>query len=184
MTRDHVSRAEAKRRHPASHGNLHQIWGVDDFDQCVADALAIVKAGRARRLQLVDEDYLPPAVLFSRSRFRRARVMDALAVALLILLMAALGVIVFAASAKAEPASPAVMDYVDRYGAGAICKVLSMPEHHTLNGMLGVLTAVENDGFSPYESGVIVGESINEFCPQNLRLMQRFVDIYGGTQPA
>ena len=181
-----MSRAEAKMFHPANYRNLTQIWGPDDFEQAVLDAQQIVEAGRRRRLRLVEEDNLPPAVLFTQSRHRRARLMDGFAVLLLLMLCAALGFIAFAlavpsAKADTEP-TPAVLDYADRYGAGAICPVLD--EHHTVSGMLGVLYAVEDDGFTPFEAGQIVGISVTEFCPRNQRLMQRFVDIYGGSQVA
>jgi len=116
---------------------------------------------------------------FSESRERRARRMDALAVILLMLTMAFLGTVVFAASAKADPnVSDDVIDYAVRYGAGAVCPVLS--EHHTVNGVMGVLLAIRDDGFSDYEAGQIVGLSVAEYCPANQPLLDRFVAVYGG----
>lgn len=116
---------------------------------------------------------------FSESRERRARRMDALAVILLMLTMAFLGTVVFAASAKATPnVSDDVIDYAVRYGAGAVCPVLS--EHHTVNGVMGVLLAIRDDGFSDYETGQIVGLSVAEYCPENQPLLDRFIAVYGG----
>ena len=120
------------------------------------------------------------AKLFGHSRFRRAKVYDGLAVALLMAIMACLGVVVFAASAKADPGvSDDVIDYTVRYGAGAVCPVLT--EHHTVSGLLGVLLAIRDDGFSDYEAGQVVGLSVAEYCPENQPLLDRFVAVYGGT---
>jgi len=166
-----------------SEKNLIPVGSPDDFDEIVADAIAVVEAGRARRLRVVEDDYLPPAVLFTRSRFRRAKLMDGLAVALLMLLMAALGVIAFtlAPHAKAD-VSPAVSDYVAVYGAGAVCPVLD--EHHTVSGMLGVLRGIQHDGFTAFEAGQIVGMSVTEYCPRNTPLMRQFVAAVEGRQTA
>ena len=182
MTR--MTRREAMAYHPSNyaHRRLERIYGPDDFDQTVRDAQAVVEAGK-RRLRVVGEDERGiPAMLFSTSRHRRAKLMDGLAVALLMALMAAFGVIVMllaAPSAKAdiEP-TPAVLDYADRYGEQAICVVLD--EHHSVSGLLGVLLAIEKDGFTPYQAGQIVGISVTEFCPRNAPLIQRFVQVYGG----
>lgn len=120
--------------------------------------------------------------LFSVSRERRARWMDRLAVALLLALAAALGCIAVLASApkaKADEAdpSPAVISYTNRYGL-AVCTTLD--DHHTVSGVLGVLLAIQEADWTPFEAGQIVGLSVQEFCPRNERLLERFVDIYGG----
>lgn len=132
--------------------------------------------------RLPENDYLPPVVLFTaQSRERKARIYDALAVTLGAILLAALGVIAFtlaAPNAKADTISPAVLDYVDRYGAGAVCPVLD--SHYTVNGMLGVLYGIEDDGFTPFEAGQIIGISVTEFCPRNQPLMRQFINVYGG----
>ncbi len=117
----------------------------------------------------------------SQSRLRKARIYEGLAFALLIALMVALGLIVAflaAADARAESdPSPAVVAYVDRYAEAAVCPVLD--KHHTVSGMLGVLYALEGEGFSPFEAGQIVGMSVTEFCPRNYRLLTRFTNVYG-----
>ena len=117
--------------------------------------------------------------LLSQSRRRKARWMDAVAVALLMALMAALGVVAFAASAKAD-VSDSVIDYAVTYGEGAICPVLD--EHHTVNGVLGVLIGIKKDGFSNFEAGQIVGLSVSEYCPRNEPLLQQFVAVYRGAE--
>ncbi len=118
----------------------------------------------------------------SKSRERRAKLMDAIAVTLLIVLMAALGVLTFAATAKADDLAPSVVEYVERYGRDAVCPVLD--DHNSVAGMLGVLLAIEGDGFTQFEAGQIVGVSVMEFCPRNQELMQRFVAVYGKTDVA
>lgn len=156
------------------------------FDQAVADAQAIVNA---KRLRLVGEHERatppPQSVLLTRSRERKARIHDALAVLLMLALMAALGVVAFAlaapnAKADAPQPSPAVIDYVNLYGEPVICHVLDSNGNATVSGFLGVLRATESEGFTPYEAGQIVGMSVTEFCPDHTRLMQRFVEVYGG----
>lgn len=84
------------------------------------------------------------------------------------------------ASADAEP-SPAVIAYAAYYG-GVVCDVLD--EYPTVSGLLGVMEAVENDGFTAYEAGQVVGMSVAEICPRHGRLLRQFVDIYGGSRVA
>ncbi len=116
--------------------------------------------------------------LFGCSRFRRAAILDGMAVGLLMAFMAALGVIVFAASAKADTdPTPAVIDYVVTYGSGAICPVID--NHYSIPGLMGVLLAIEKDGFTGYQAGQIVGMSVAEYCPRNQPLLDRFVAVYG-----
>lgn len=122
---------------------------------------------------------------FSQSRFRRAKILDAIAVALLLALMAAIGCIVVLASAptaKADNVSDDVLNYVSLYGEGAVCPVIS--KHYTTSGLLGVLTAIRDDGFSDYEAGQIVGISVSEYCPENYPLLERFMAVYGGSSVA
>lgn len=167
------SRDQARAYHPA-------IWTPDDFDQTVRDAQAVVEAGK-RRLRVVGEDERGlPAFLFTTSRERRARRMDALAVALLMAVAAAFGVILMllaAPTAKADNVSDDVLDYVSLYGEGAVCPVIS--EHYSVNGLLGVMIAIRDDGFSDYETGQIVGLSVSEYCPENYPLLEMFMARYG-----
>lgn len=82
-----------------------------------------------------------------------------------------------APTATAEEPTPAVVAYVAHYG-GVACNVLD--EFPSIPGMLGVMHGVETAGFSPREAGEVVGMSITEICPRHVRLMERFVDMYGG----
>ena len=170
MTRD-----QARAYHPS----MTPIWTPDDFDQTVRDAQAVVKAGK-RRVRIVGEDERgAPTLLFSQSRERKARRLDALAVALLMALMAALGCIVLLASAphaKADVPSDAAIEYASEYG-GLICQVLD--EHASVPGLMGVMQGVYEDGWTPYEAGQITGLSIYAFCPEHSVLIDRFVNMYG-----
>lgn len=163
----------------AYHPSVTPIWSpADAVDTAQAFAAELDNAERG-----VPDKPRWTAKLFGRSRFRRAGILDGLAVALLMALMACLGVVVFAASAKADPGvSDDVIDYTVRYGAGAVCPVLT--EHHTVSGLLGVLLAIRDDGFSDYEAGQVVGLSVAEYCPENQPLLDRFVAVYGGTATA
>jgi hypothetical protein len=170
MTRD-----QARAYHPS----MTPIWnGRDDFDQTVRDAQAVVEAGK-RRLRVVGDDERGlPALLFSTSRERRARRMDALAVALLMAVAAAFGVILMllaAPTAKADSDSEAYA-YAAHY-AGAVCAVLD--DYPTVNGMLGIMAAITEDGLSNYQAGQVVGISIAEVCPRYGYLVDLFVDRYG-----
>lgn len=169
---DYRARRDAAR---AYHPSVRPIWTpADSVDtaQSFAAELANDERGRPDKPKWT-------AKLFGRSRFRRAAILDGLAVGLLMTIMGALGVVLFAASAKADPnVSDDVIDYAVRYGAGAVCPVLS--EHHTVNGVMGVLLAIRDDGFSDYETGQIVGLSVAEYCPENQPLLDRFIAVYGG----
>lgn len=115
------------------------------------------------------------AHLFGRSRFRRARILDGLAVALLMVVMAAFGVIVYAASAKASPATDA---YEVEYGPAA-CSYLS--NHSTLTGLFAVILDAEASGLSPEEAGEAVASSVIDYCPVYIPLLRQFVARYGNT---
>ena len=153
--------------------NIKCIWGRDDFDETVREAQAVVEAGRRRRHLQAMNEHLPPAVLFTRSRERRARRMDALAVGLLMAFMAALGVVLFAATAKADALSSA---WADRYG-GLACVVLS--EYPSVGGLMGILDSAQEDGLTQRQAGEAVGESIATNCPEYGYLVRQFIARYG-----
>ena len=154
--------------------NVCPIWAAQDSVDTAKQFH--LELDNAERGLFIDQSWL-----MSQSRERKARLMDGLAVALLLMLAAALGCIAVLASApnaKADPGvSDSVIDYAATYGAGAVCPVLD--DHHTVNGVLGVLRGIQNDGFSEYESGQIVGMSVAEYCPRNRPLLREFVNIYG-----
>ncbi len=155
-----------------SNNNIIPIWTPkDSVDTAKQFHLEI---DNAQRGLTVDDTWFT-----TTSRSRKARIMDAVAVALLLALAAALGclAVLAAAPAKAD-ATDAVIDYTTTYGPGAVCPVLD--EHHTVNGVLGVLIGIKKDGFTNFEAGQIVGMSVAEYCPRNEPLLQQFVAIYGG----
>ena len=119
------------------------------------------------------------AKLFGRSRFRRARIYDGLAVGLLMTLMAALGVVVFAASAKADPSSelePEVIAYTAR-NAGIVCSVLA--DHPSVAGLEGIMLAIEDNGLTPRQAGQVAALSVYEACPRYAYILDAFVAVYG-----
>lgn len=119
-------------------------------------------------------------ILFSRSRAGKASRMDAVAVALLMLLMAALGCVVLLAStptAKADP-DAGVYAYAATYG-GAVCEVLD--EYPSFAGMYGIASAInEQDGLSFHQAGQVIAISVMEICPRHLSLVKRFAESAGG----
>lgn len=124
---------------------MRQIWSPQDsIDTAQAFALELHNAERGARYcvrcdksQLVvhvDSDGVcrnckrrsrVERFLFSRSRFRRARIMDGLAVSLLLILMAAFGCIAVMLSpqAKADVTDPQVIAFTAAFG-GVVCSVL------------------------------------------------------------
>jgi len=116
----------------------------------------------------------------NRSRFTRAKVMDAIGVTLLLVFSAVMGMILLILSspaAKAEPSSGAVA-YAAEYG-GAVCSVLS--EHPSTDGMVGIMTAIQQQGLPAYQAGEVMGLSVAELCPQYTYLLREFVTKYRGT---
>ena len=119
----------------------------------------------------------PGSFLFAVSRERHARFMDGLAVALLMLTMMFLGVVVYAASAKAD-ADPASVAYAAEYGP-AVCSVLD--EYPTFAGMMGISQAIVKDGLTVGQSGEVIALSIDDICPRHLGLLARFIHTYGSS---
>ena len=83
-------------------------------------------------------------------------------------------VISFAAPVKADTA---VQVYADRY-AGAVCNVLD--EYPTFDGIIGIGTAIVEDGFTPRQAGQVMGIAVLEVCPRHTGLMNDFVNYYAG----
>jgi len=83
------------------------------------------------------------------------------------------GVFVFAAPASADP----VLDYAD-LAEGAICRTLS--EFPTIYGVRGILEAIGDEGFTPYQAGEVVATAVIDACPQFIPVLERFVAMYGG----
>jgi hypothetical protein len=152
--------------------NLIPVWTPNDFDAAVRDAQAVVESGK-RRLRIVNEhEYLPPAVLFTQSRERKARIMDGLAVFLLMLLCAVLGCIalILATPAKAD-VDNVVFAYSAHYG-GAVCSVLD--EFPSENGILGIGASIMEDGLTGYQAGQVIYLSVSDICPRHMGLIRAF----------
>ena len=136
------------------------------------------ECGRSRLVAIIDERGvcrycrlgLPVPKLFGRSRFRRAKWMDAAAVALLMALMMCLGVITFATTAKADGRlSDDELVYVELFGGTAVCPVIT--EYYGLSGVMGVHEAIMDAGFSADDAIDIINASVHEYCPDNWPLL-------------
>lgn len=118
--------------------------------------------------------------LFSVSRERKARRMDALAVALLMIVMAAFGVIVMLLStpqAKADPDSM-VYAYAASFG-GAVCETLDA--HPSFGGIYGIADAITDDGLTYYQAGQVIAVSVMEICPRHTALVKSFAASSAGS---
>ena len=114
--------------------------------------------------------------MMSYSRYRRAGRMDATALALLLTLLAALGVLA-APNAKADN-DPVVYAYAAQYG-GIVCQVLD--DHTSVSGMLGIGEAIMEDGLTAYQAGQVLAVSVTEICPRHTGLLMRFVNTFSQT---
>ena len=170
-----MNRDEAMAHHPSTYRPMREVWTPADFEQAVLDAQAVVQAGK--------QGHQPAAVGAGRhrmvgvSRYRKARIYDGLAVGLLLALMVALGVILFAASAKADTDADAVA-YAAEFG-GTVCSVLD-DGHNTIAGLTGIMLAIQkHGGLTAFQSGEVVGLSVAEICPRYTPLLRQFVTRYG-----
>jgi hypothetical protein len=134
-------------------------------------------ADRARMRQAFD----PQGWLMSQGRERRARIMDGLAVALLMALMGALGcaVLLMAAPKAKADADPVAVAYAAHF-ADAVCWTLT--NHDTNSGVLGVLAAIKEDGLTTSQAAYAVTLSVMDVCPQQQYVLDRFIDRYGPIQ--
>ena len=86
------------------------------------------------------------------------------------------GITAVAAPAGAEPnPSIEVLEYTAR-AEGAVCRTLN--KYPTINGVSGILAAIEDEGFTPYEAGEIVAMSVLDACPQLVPVLEQFVAVY------
>lgn len=117
----------------------------------------------------------------SRGRERRARVMDGLAVALLMALMAAFGVIVWAASAKAEPEPDPVYAWAAVY-AGPVCSVLREFRDTPDAAITGVSQGIHEQvpAWSDFQVGKAIAYSVREACPDLQPMLDRFIAKHRG----
>lgn len=150
LTGEYVGRHRAES--PSSHG-----------DEPVATA--VIGEGHTPRLG---------RWLFSRSRFRRAKVLDALAVALLLAVVAALGcAVVMLGTGTAKADSSDALAYAAEYGP-AVC--MTLDDYPTFGGIIGIGRAiVDQTGMSYHDAGQAIGYSVSELCPRHMGLLARFI---------
>ncbi len=164
---------------------LKLIWSVrDSIDTANAFHAEIANAERGESVREAETNSAVhnsrwTRFLFGRSRFRRARIYDGMAVGLLLVLMAALGVITWAASAKADPADtsdPVAVAFAAHYGA-AVCSTLA--DYPSVAGLEGIMQAIEQEGLTPRQAGEAAALSVYELCPRYSYILDRFVAIFG-----
>lgn len=63
--------------------------------------------------------------------------------------------------------------YVQTFGPYAVCPVID--SNHTINGLIGVTRGVMEDGFTAREAAQIVTQSIVDYCPRNIPLLQQLI---------
>lgn len=119
--------------------------------------------------------------LFSVSRERKARRMDALAVTLLVVTLTILGWLfatVYAPAAKADDWT-VVYAYAATYG-GAVCETLdSYPS--SFGGIYGIADAIADDGLTYYQAGQVIAVSVMEICPRHTALVKSFAASVAGS---
>lgn len=120
------------------------------------------------------------ARVFSMSRYRKARVMDALAVALLIALMAALGVVGYAASAKAD--TDTGMRALAWEIGPEVCAYLD--EHPSIAGVMSAGQAIASQGYTAEEAGEVIAYAAFDICQRHIPLLRQFVATFGPRQVA
>ena len=161
--------------------NIRAIWTPrDPVDTAKEFHLEVDNAERGDDVEIADraemrQAFDPQGWLMSQGRERRARIMDGLAVALLFLLMGALGCAVFlmaAPKAKADIDSVSIA-YAAHY-ADAICTTLA--GHPTNSGVQGILAAIREDGLTNVQAAGAVVLAVTDACPAQTYVLERFAD--------
>ena len=52
----------------------------------------------------------------------------------------------------------------------------------TIYGVRGILQAIGEEGFTPYEAGEVVAMAVVYACPQFIPVLERFIAVYGGDE--
>ncbi|TXH58294.1 MAG: hypothetical protein E6Q97_02580 [Desulfurellales bacterium] len=76
---------------------------------------------------------------------------------------------------RADTPSPDVVDYARTYETAICGAILVNP---TPVGVAATVILVERDGWTPYEAGQIITLAVLDACPNQMRTLQRFVDLY------
>lgn len=165
-----------------SNTEFTQVWGRGDFAATLADfnehadkAVRVAAAGRTGRHRAVTAPKVPSkSRLFAVSRERKARLMDALAVVLLLVLMACLGAVVYAASAHAD--NTTARAWAAEWGP-AVCDTLDT--YPSIGGVAGSIQAIEDQGATAEVAGERLAYSVSLVCPRHLPLLRQFVAAFG-----
>lgn len=112
----------------------------------------------------------------STGRERTARIYDAAAVALLLILAAVFGCIIVllsAPNAKADDGlDPEAVAWAAHY-ASAVCSTIA--DYPSTAGLLGIMESAEEDGLTAHQAGEAVGLSIYEACPRYGYIVNLFI---------
>ena len=153
--------------------NVVPIWTPQDsIDTARQFYLELDNAERG--LAAVDPK---PQRWLSQSRYRRAGIMDALAVLLLMALMACLGVVVYAASAHADTnPDPQAVSWA-AHNEGAVCATIA--DYPSTSGLMGIMEAAASQGLTASQAGEAVAIAVYDGCPRYSYILDMFVAKYG-----
>lgn len=155
------------------------IWTPRDAVD-TANAFHAELAGAERGTAVEAHPERAGARIFSMGRYRKARAMDALAVALLLALMAALGVVGYAASAKAD--TDTGMRALAWEVGPEVCAWLD--EHPSIAGVMSAGQAIASQGYTAEEAGEVIAYAAFDICQRHIPLLRQFVATFGPRQVA
>jgi hypothetical protein len=153
--------------------NIRPIWTPQDS----------IDTAQAFHLELHNAERGVPerkSRLFSVSRERKARRMDAIAVALLVVTLTILGWLfatVYAPAAKADDWT-VVYAYAATYG-GAVCETLD--SYPSFGGIYGIADSITDDGLTYHQAGQVIAMSVMEICPRHTALITSFATSVAGS---
>jgi|JI10StandDraft_1071094.scaffolds.fasta_scaffold212294_4 hypothetical protein len=153
--------------------NIRPIWTPQDS----------IDTAQAFHLELHNAERGVPerkSRLFSVSRERKARRMDAIAVALLVVTLTILGWLfatVYAPAAKADDWT-VVYAYAATYG-GAVCETLD--SYPSFGGIYGIADSITDDGLTYHQAGQVIAMSVMEICPRHTALVTSFAASVAGS---
>lgn len=166
----------------AFHADIAQAEVADQVDdrryckRCGMSRLVTVigPAGVCTRCEPPRRDGIAARLLFSRSRFRRARILDFLAVLLLLATTAFLGcAIVMLSTGQAKADQSTAIAYGWEMG-GAIC--MAIDDHNSEAGLVLIAAdIVEHTGMSYGDAGTAVYTAVSQVCPRHMPMLLRFV---------
>ena len=161
--------------------NIRVLWtSTDSIDTARQFHLELDNAERGNDVEIADrakmrQAFDPQGWLMSQGRERRARIMDGLAVALLMALMGALGcAVLLMAAPKAKADIDAVSVAYAAHYADAICTTLA--GHPTNSGVQGIIAAIREDGLTNLQAAGAVVLAVTDVCPQQQYILERFAD--------